>query len=198
MSPRTVDRAARRAQLVAAAASVFAERGVVNTSVADIVRGAGVAQGTFYLYFDTKDDVLVAVVEEVADRLLAGLAANFDRPGANPAQRLLGLADALAALTEDRALADLAEFIHRPENQRLHDRFAEQLLPRLAPLVEQLIVDGVAEGSFRVADPRTAAWFVLGGLRGLELAGTPVAAMPGALDVAVGLALRALGHQEEQ
>lgn len=196
MGPRTVDRATRRAQLVEAAGRAFAEQGVTSTSVADIVRTAGVAQGTFYLYFQTKDDVIVAVVESVAEQVLAGLAGSFDHAGPTPAERLLGLADGFAALSQDRSLTDLAEFIHRPENQRLHDRFAEHLLPRLVPLVEQLIGDGVADGSFTVADPRTAAWFVLGGLRGLELAGTPISELPTALEDAGRLALRALGYRE--
>ena len=72
MSPRTVDRTARRSQLVAAATEVFGEKGVSGATVADIVRAAGVAQGTFYLHFESKDDVIVAVVADVADRLLAG------------------------------------------------------------------------------------------------------------------------------
>ena len=65
--PRVVDREARRAELVSAAAAVFARRGVANTAVSDIVKAAGVAQGTFYLYFDSKDAAILAVVEQVLD-----------------------------------------------------------------------------------------------------------------------------------
>lgn len=64
MSPRPhVDRAVKRAELAGAAARVFGERGVAGTAVSDIVKAAGVAQGTFYPYFDSKDDVLLAVAE---------------------------------------------------------------------------------------------------------------------------------------
>ena len=72
MVPRTINKHERRAQLVAAATEAFARQGVAATSVADIVRAAGVAQGTFYLYFTSKDDVILAVVAGVAD-VVAGV-----------------------------------------------------------------------------------------------------------------------------
>lgn len=193
MSPRTVDRTARRAELVAAATRMFAERGVSATSVADIVRAAGVAQGTFYLYFDTKDDVILAVVGEVAEQMLAAISTELGDPGLSPAERLGSFSRVLTSLSQDSSLTDVADFIHRPENERLHDRFAEAFLPRLVPLIEQTIADGVADGSFDVPDARAAAWFILGGLRSIELAGTPVAGMPAALEEASRLVLRTLG-----
>jgi AcrR family transcriptional regulator len=172
---------------------MFAERGVTATSVADIVRTAGVAQGTFYLYFETKDDVVLAVVEEVAEQLLTAVSADLSRPELSPVERLSAFSGVLTSLTGDSSLADVADFIHRPENQRLHDRFAEHFLPGLVPLIERTIADGVADGTFDVPDARAAAWFILGGLRSIELAGTPVADMPAALDEATRLALRTLG-----
>ena len=193
MSPRTVDRTARRAQLVAAAARVFAARGAAVTTVADIVAAAGVAQGTFYLYFDTKDDVIVAVVDAVAEGILAGLEADLAGPALTSAERITRFGRALATLSQQESLTSVADFLHRPENQRLHDRFAEHLLPRLVPLIARVISDGVADGSFDVDDPTTAAWFVLGGLRGIELAGTPLPDMPAALAAAGPLVLRTLG-----
>jgi len=108
MSPRTVDRTVRRSQLVAAAAEVFAEKGVSGTTVADIVRAAGVAQGTFYLHFESKDDVIVAVVADVADRLLAGMSMASTAPGTHAEERMRQLGSGFTALSQDPALADVA------------------------------------------------------------------------------------------
>src|SRR3954465_3637975 len=52
----------RRAQLVAAAREVFGERGYHTATVDDITRAAGVAKGTFYLYFDEKREVYYELV----------------------------------------------------------------------------------------------------------------------------------------
>ena len=197
MVPPTINKHERRAQLVAAATEAFARQGVAATSVADIVRSAGVAQGTFYLYFTSKDDVILAVVAGVAETMLTSLQGRLDTAEMPAKDRLRAFGRLLADLARDGELSDVTDFIHRAENRTLHDRFAEHLLPRLLPLMEQLVADGVTDGSFRVADPRAAAWFVLGGLQSVELAGTPHAALPEAIDAAIDLALAALGASDD-
>jgi AcrR family transcriptional regulator len=184
----------RRAELIAAAERVFAVRGAARTPVSAIVAEAGVAQGTFYLYFETKDDVVVAVAERVVERVIeaAESALDGDAPALEQFRSFVG---ALAGFDADPAAAEVAELLHRPENRALHDRLSERIVPRLVPLMEGLVSRGVAEGVFDVADTRAAAWFVLGGLRGAELAGTPTDRMPEALAAASELALRALGYR---
>jgi AcrR family transcriptional regulator len=54
----------RRQQILDAALRGFSQEGFHNTTIADIVRGSGVSQGTFYLYFATKDDVIVALADD--------------------------------------------------------------------------------------------------------------------------------------
>lgn len=192
--PRKVDRTARRSEIAAAASRVFAERGVANTSVSDIVKAAGVAQGTFYLYFETKDDVVLAVVDEMAGRMIARVAAAVDASGSTAVEKFLGLRDVLMAFDVDPAAVELADFMHRRENRALHDRMAEHFVPALIPLMESIVSQGVAEGVFNVRDPHAAAWFVLGGLQSAELSGTPVTDMPDAIKAVTGFALRALGY----
>jgi len=192
--PRVVKREARRAELVSAAASLFSERGVAKTTVSDIVKVAGVAQGTFYLYFDSKDEVVLAVVERIGEAMIDGAAARVEA-GSSAVGKLLILRDMLSDVGSEPGAAELIELMHRPENRALHDRFAEDLTPRFVPLVEEIVEQGVAAGVFNVEDTRAAAWFVLAGLQSVELAGTAVPEMPAALAKATGFALRALGYQ---
>jgi AcrR family transcriptional regulator len=197
MTPRIVDRAARRAELASAAARVFAQRGVAKAAVSDIVKAAGVAQGTFYLYFDSKEDVVIAVAEQMVAQMVTGIEAAAHAPKASAVERMLGLGDMLSSFERDPGAAELVDILHHPDNHALHDRLAKLLTPRLVPLVESIVEQGVAEGSFDVPDTHAAAWFVLGGLQGTELMGTPAAEMPAALASATQLALRALGHKED-
>lgn len=59
-----------RERLLAAAGSVFAERGYGATRISDITREAGTAQGNFYRHFQNKNDALLAVLTPVLDELL--------------------------------------------------------------------------------------------------------------------------------
>ena len=58
----------KRAAILKAATSVFAEKGYFNSKVADIAKAAGVADGTVYLYFKNKDDVLLSILSRLAKR----------------------------------------------------------------------------------------------------------------------------------
>jgi AcrR family transcriptional regulator len=192
--PRTFDRKIRFDGLVSAAAQVFAEQGVAGTSVSDIVKAAGVAQGTFYLYFDSKDDVVLAVVERFVDITIAALEEAIARPATSAIDEFRALCKALGDLTALPGAADLSAFLHAPQNRAIHDRMADQLTPRLVPAVQGVIERGVAQGVFAVADTLAAAWFVIGGLQSIELVGVPLSELPSALSAATGLALRVLGY----
>ena len=191
--PRVVDREARRAELVSAAAAVFAQRGVANTAVSEIVKAAGVAQGTFYLYFDSKDDAVLAVVDQIANGICEQTATRI-AAATSAVDKLTSFSGVLSEAGAQPGAAAVVDLMHLPENRLLHDRLAEDITRRLVPQLETVVAHGVAEGVFDVGDPGAAAWFVLAGLQSVELAGTPLAEMPAALAKATAFALRALGY----
>jgi len=69
----TGSRTKRRAQLLACAREVFAERGYHGASIDDVIRAAGVARGTFYNYFDSKRAVFQVVLEELFEVVWASI-----------------------------------------------------------------------------------------------------------------------------
>ena len=194
--PRVVDREARRAELVSAASAVFAERGLGAATVSDIVAAAGVAQGTFYLYFGSKDDVVLAVAERFGDHMLEGIEQAVAATDDSAVAKLLTLRDVLGDAAALESAGELVDTLHDPKNAAIHDRFAESLTPRLVAVVERIVEQGVAEGTFSVPDVHAAAWFVLGGLRSVELSQVPRERLEAALETATTLCLRALGHEK--
>jgi len=99
-------REARRAQILATALRVFSEKGFHQTSITDVVKAAGVARGTFYLYFDSK----AAIFHELLDELMTHLRSNVMgvdmAPGAPPMveQLVATVARILDTLQENRPL----------------------------------------------------------------------------------------------
>ncbi|MDH4140048.1 MAG: TetR/AcrR family transcriptional regulator [Coriobacteriia bacterium] len=158
----------RRAELIAAAVDCFREKGVERTSVSDIVARAGVAQGTFYLYFKSKDEAIAAVVESALDGIIERLESAVDMPDASAVDKLFVLRDALVETADEPHEVEMLQVFHRPENRAVHDRVSAAFGPRIAPLIGQIIEQGVAEGAFDVEDPGIAAWFVLGGFLPFE------------------------------
>jgi AcrR family transcriptional regulator len=193
----TVARAARRTELVNAALAAFSSKGVAGASVDDIVRAAGVAKGTFYLYFATKDDAVNAVAEAMVDGIAEQMDALVSAPGRSPVERLLGFATAIDAIGVAPYERDLIEVFHRPENRAIHDRMSERTVARLRPLIATLVADGIAEGLFRPQDPGRAAAFVMACFGSLHEVVTDPADVPAATGHLNEFVLRGLGYTGE-
>ena len=148
----------RRSELIREASRLFAAHGVDETAVSDIVAAAGVAQGTFYLYFESKADIVNAVVETLSEQIVAGVIAIAAQEGAGSVDRLLRMRDELlSAAGPERAVL---EFFHRPGNEAFHDRVSRDAVRRTVPAFEAVIEQGCAEGVFRISHPDDAARFL--------------------------------------
>jgi len=157
--PRTrMSPLARRQELVEAAARVFAERGVEQTAVSDIVSSAGVAQGTFYLYFQSKTDVVNAVVEATSERIVSGVLAASEESDVDAVEKLLRIRDSLLATAMNDT--DLLAFFHRPGNEAFHDRVSRDAVRRIVPAMERVIEQGLSEGAFHLTHGDDAARFL--------------------------------------
>jgi TetR/AcrR family fatty acid metabolism transcriptional regulator len=154
----------KRDAILRAATDVFAERGYFNAQVADVARAAGVAAGTVYLYFRSKDDVLVSIFERTMREALeegrAAVAAIRD-----PRQRLQKLARLhLARLGRDRKLAVVFQ-VELRQSTKFMERLSATLLRDYLGLIRSTIVDGQRDGVFREdLNPTAASKMLFGAL----------------------------------
>ena len=138
----------KRDAILRAAIDVFAERGYFNAQVADVARAAGVAAGTVYLYFRSKDDLLVSIFERTVraqlDEGRAAVAAVTD-----PAERLRRFAHLhLSMLGRDRKLAIVFQ-VELRQSLKFMERFSSTLLRDYLGQIRAAIEDGQRQGLFR-------------------------------------------------
>ena len=145
----------KRDAILRAAIDVFAERGFFNAQVADVARVAGVAAGTVYLYFKSKDDLLVSIFERsMREGLTLGRATVIDLR--DPGERLRRLARAhLARLGADRNLAIVFQ-VELRQSTKFMERLSATLLRDYLGLIREAIADGQRGGLFR-ADVKATA-----------------------------------------
>src|SRR6266566_7033479 len=138
---------AKRDAILRAAIDVFAERGFFNAQVADVARAAGVAAGTVYLYFRSKDHLLVSIFERtMRECLTQGRASAAATP--DPRERLRRFAQLhLAHLGRDRNLAVVFQ-VELRQSTKFMERFSSTLLRDYLGLIRAAIVDGQARGLF--------------------------------------------------
>jgi len=190
------DSATRRADIVAAARALFFERGVDGTSIEDIARAAGVAHGTFYLYFTTKDAAVNAVMEEIAREAVERVARTAASDDVPAAEKVVAVGEMLAGLSASAARdsGDLIAHYHGPEHRAVHDRLAREVSRQLVPVLTGIIAQGVSEGVFDVPDPEAAAALIVSAAEGLDLVRSDDAeAVSRHVEALMTFALRGLG-----
>ena len=154
----------KRDAILRAAIDVFADRGYFNAQVADVARAAGVAAGTVYLYFRSKDDLLISIFERgmrvALDEGRALVAAIED-----PRERLRQFARLhLRRLGHDRNLAVVFQ-VELRQSTKFMERLSSTLLRDYLGLIRDAISDGQKEGVFRSEiKPTIAAKMLFGAL----------------------------------
>jgi AcrR family transcriptional regulator len=161
-----------RARLVKAAVRVFERDGFLNARVADIAAAAGVAHGSFYTYFNSKEDVFREIVDEVVNDVYAALDAQDD--GTSAPERIRALNRRYVELYEDHAamlglieqVGTLAEF--HSLRRDLRSRFVERIEQTIRTLkdggettVEPLDPHVMANALAGMLDNFAYTWFVL-------------------------------------
>ena len=159
----------KRERILHAAVKVFAKNGFYATRVSDVAKAAGVADGTIYLYFKSKDELLVSLFEDRVTKLLSfmndDLPKNTDAPG--KLRRVIEMQ--LGLLEGDRDLAEIITVILRQSTKLMKEYAAPRFVAYLDGIA-RIIAEGQAAGDFRSdVSPHLAARAIFGALDGIAL-----------------------------
>lgn len=157
-------RADKRELIIEAAVEVFAEKGFHSARISDIARKAGVADGTIYLYFKNKEDLLLSIFEEKMDIILKGVHDAIDGVE-DPVERIRRFArHHFRQVRENRSAAEVLQIELRLSNKFLKEYRPEKLWAYL-DVFAQAVRDGQESGMFREdINPFIAMWGFFGGL----------------------------------
>lgn len=155
--PRTERGRKTRRAILDAARSEFGEHGFHDASISGITRRAGVALGSFYTYFESKDALFRALVRDMSDQVRDHVAPVLlsapDQLGAEQ-QGLRAFIEFVRGHKEIYRIIDEAEFVD-PESFALHYRST-------ADRIAQRLGAAAARGEIRVENPEVLAWAIMG------------------------------------
>ncbi len=160
----------KRERILAAAVKVFAAKGFYCARVSDVAREAGVADGTIYLYFESKEDLLRGLYEENMGKINEGVREIVD--GDEPVLRKVSqFFEAWAQFAlDDPELAEVLTVEIR-ESGKYMNEFAAPLFGEFLRNLVSLIDEGQAGGEFRTdVSPKTVARAMFGAMDELALA----------------------------
>ena len=159
----------KRARILEAAIKVFAERGFHSATVAEIARAAGVADGTIYLYFKGKDDLLLRLFDEKMTELLADAKAAVaqERTAPGKLRRFIQLHLAVVERNPDLASVLIVELRQSAQFLKAADR---QKLAAYVDLIAEVVRAGQESGELDGnISPATVKRAIFGALDELAL-----------------------------
>ena len=171
----------KRRRIHDAAVKVFAEKGFFGARVSDIAREAGVADGTIYLYFKNKDDLLISLFEDRMDEIMAAFEAQLE--GLDPpAQLERFVAVHLEMVAERPRLAEVLTVELHQSSKFMHEYRAPGF-QRYLGLLEAIIERGQAQGLFATdLHPKLLKRVIFGALDEVALHWVSTRRKPYALD----------------
>lgn len=147
--PDTIDpKQKKRNQIIEAAVKVFAQKGFYLAKVSDVAKAANIADGTIYLYFKNKDDLLISLFEHKMEHILQRFHSHLHKI-VDPVEKLYGLIDMFFELIEeDKDLADVFQVELRQSTKFLKDYRNQKFIDYLS-MIASIIREGIEKGFFR-------------------------------------------------
>jgi AcrR family transcriptional regulator len=158
----------RRQQILAAARDVFARRGYHQSTIDDIVAEAGVARGTYYLYYEDKRAVFADLIDRFSQRISMAISRIVtDDPARPVAMQVLGNIRAiLGVCLAERAMTKIL-FTDAIGIDSAFDRKLTTFYDAVVQLLTESLREGQALGIVRDGEPRVFAYLSIGSLKEL-------------------------------
>jgi AcrR family transcriptional regulator len=154
-----VEYARRKNAFLDAAQHLIQTKGYEQLAIDEVLREVGVTKGAFYYYFDSKAALLEGVIERMGDGALARARPVLADPSKTALEKFEAFLGGVAAYEVDRRdlIVGFLQSWVSDDNAALREKLRRGLVPRLRPVLEQIVRQGIDEGSFGVPSPEDTA-----------------------------------------
>ena len=144
----------RRNEILDVAERLFCTKGFDNASTNDILTEIGIARGTLYYHFKSKEDILDAMIERLTNQMVEKASVIALDESIPVLERLTGT---MLSLNVDNELGHMVmEQVHRPQNALMHQKLEHMLLGRVNRLITRITEDGIRQGIMHTDYPAEA------------------------------------------
>ena len=147
-APTAFQGTSKRERILRAAVDVFAKNGYFNAKVSEIAKAAGVADGTIYLYFDGKEDLLISIFREHTRSYLQSLERDLANVRRADEQLRIAIRHHLETLGRDRTLAVVSQ-VELRHSLKFMSLLSQQEVKDYLNMIRKIVEHGQSEGVFR-------------------------------------------------
>jgi AcrR family transcriptional regulator len=141
----------RRHEILDAAEKLFSTKGFDATSTNDILEEVGIARGTLYYHFKSKEAIMDALIERYNTKVLNIAKKIANDKSISVFERMMGVVMALNI--NNKSDKEIIEHIHKPQNALMHQKVQRVILTEVTPILAEIIEDGIKEGVFNTPYP---------------------------------------------
>jgi len=156
---RTVKEAnERKNEILDVAKDLFMKQGYNQTNTNEIVKAVGIARGTLYYHFKSKEEIMDAIIVRQGDELVRRAENIADDKMQSVFERIFNI---IMSLKIEEQEQELVAHIHRPENALMHQRIEKMIVEKITPILTEVILEGIEEGVFKTAYPYECVEMIL-------------------------------------
>ncbi|MFJ8518715.1 TetR/AcrR family transcriptional regulator [Lysinibacillus xylanilyticus] len=141
----------RRNEILDVADELFGQKGFDGTSTNDILEKVGIARGTLYYHFKSKEDIMDALIERYNTQILGSakeIASNKNIPVHERIVRVV-----MALNISGGNGKEIIDHIHKPQNALMHQKIQKVIINGLPPILTEIIREGIEQGLFSTPYP---------------------------------------------
>lgn len=134
----------RKNEILDAANALFAQKGFDGTSTNDILEKVGIARGTLYYHFKSKEDIMDALIERFSSQM-------FRKAREIAADKSLSVNDRIIQVILSLNVSDttgkqMIEHMHKPQNALMHQKIQKMIISGVTPILTNIIQEGIEQG----------------------------------------------------
>ncbi|MBA9083802.1 AcrR family transcriptional regulator [Fontibacillus solani] len=149
---RTVKEAEeRKNEILDAADELFGQKGFDGTSTNDILAKVGIARGTLYYHFKSKEDIMDALIERYNVRILSAAQEVAEDKSIPVIERIIRAVMALNI--SGGSSQEIMDHIHKPQNALMHQKIHKVIIQGVPSILTEIILEGIEQGMFSTPYP---------------------------------------------
>lgn len=141
----------RRNEILDTADELFAQKGFDGTSTNDILEKVGIARGTLYYHFKSKEEILDSLIERYNVRLLCAAQEVASDKSIPIVERIIRVVMALNI--SGGSSEEIMDHIHKPQNALMHQKIQKVIINGVPPILTGIILEGIEQGMFNTPFP---------------------------------------------
>ena len=146
----------RKNEILDVAERLFGTKGFDGTSTSDILNEIGIARGTLYYHFKSKEEILDAMISRIMSRLIEKVEVIAVQKNIPVLERLTMMMLSLN-VSDGNFGQELLKQIHKPQNALMHQKMEKSLLSCFNSIITELIKEGITQGICRTDYPEEVA-----------------------------------------